>query len=357
MALNGICPYYTMFPLGFPLEHLADVAEGGWVFDPFCGRGTTAFAARLRGLPSVGTDVNPVAVAVAEAKLARVRPQSVMALARRIFVHADPDPSPKGRFWELAYTKRTLDTVLRFRAGLRGARGQTAAALRGIVLGALHGPQPKYKDSHFSNRMQRTFAPKPDYAVRYWEAHGLLPHDVDVLGVIEERAYRYYEGAVPSVSGRVYLADARTPPIRGRRFAATVTSPPYFGMDTYVPDQWLRHWFLGGADRPEYTQARQLSHGKPTDFSHALGQVWQAVARYSLPNAKLVVRFGALRSRTSDPEQLMLESLRASCAPWSVVSISDAGGAEDGRRQAEQMGQTARKSKAVMELDFVCRLA
>src|SRR6516164_10379276 len=73
LRLNGLCPYYTMFPLSFPFDVLASSKAGGWVLDPFCGRGTTILAARLRGLPSVGVDSNPVAGAIAGAKLPQVR--------------------------------------------------------------------------------------------------------------------------------------------------------------------------------------------------------------------------------------------------------------------------------------------
>ena len=51
-ALNAICPYFTMFPLTFPLAVRHRRARcGEWVLDPFCGRGTTNYAARLVGLP------------------------------------------------------------------------------------------------------------------------------------------------------------------------------------------------------------------------------------------------------------------------------------------------------------------
>jgi hypothetical protein len=45
-ALNAICPYFTMFPLEYPLKVLRQhrVAKPV-VVDPFCGRGTTLFAA------------------------------------------------------------------------------------------------------------------------------------------------------------------------------------------------------------------------------------------------------------------------------------------------------------------------
>ncbi|WP_338066098.1 DNA methyltransferase, partial [Hydrogenibacillus schlegelii] len=40
-----------MFPLDFPLSHLKEARREDWVLDPFCGRGTTLYAARLLGLP------------------------------------------------------------------------------------------------------------------------------------------------------------------------------------------------------------------------------------------------------------------------------------------------------------------
>ena len=47
-ALNAVCPYYTMYPLDFPLGVLKKRSSSEeWVLDPFCGRGTTNFAARL----------------------------------------------------------------------------------------------------------------------------------------------------------------------------------------------------------------------------------------------------------------------------------------------------------------------
>ena len=66
-ALNAICPYFTMFPLEFPYRILDRYArQGDAVLDPFAGRGTTLYAARLLGLNAFGIDSNPVAVAISE---------------------------------------------------------------------------------------------------------------------------------------------------------------------------------------------------------------------------------------------------------------------------------------------------
>src|SRR5712691_8107512 len=81
-ALNAVCPYYTIFPLEFPLGVLTRRSRPKqWVLDPFCGRGTTTFAARLLGLPSIGLDSNPLATALAAAKLSNVSARQVVATA------------------------------------------------------------------------------------------------------------------------------------------------------------------------------------------------------------------------------------------------------------------------------------
>src|SRR4051812_33143734 len=84
LALNAVCPYYTMFPLAFPARILKHARTGQWVFDPFCGRGSTNFAARVSGLPTLGVDSNPVAVAIARSKLVSASPNAIVSVCRRI---------------------------------------------------------------------------------------------------------------------------------------------------------------------------------------------------------------------------------------------------------------------------------
>src|SRR5258708_33526372 len=85
MALNAICPYFTMFPLEFPRRILARHARAGQrVLDPFCGRGTTNFAARLAGLESLGVDSSPVSGALTPAELAAFDVGGGIRAARRV---------------------------------------------------------------------------------------------------------------------------------------------------------------------------------------------------------------------------------------------------------------------------------
>ena len=74
-----------MYPLSFPLRVLARAkAQTEWVLDPFCGRGTTNFAARMLGLPSIGIDISQIAVAIARAKLVSGTPEEIVNAAEQL---------------------------------------------------------------------------------------------------------------------------------------------------------------------------------------------------------------------------------------------------------------------------------
>lgn len=345
-----------MYPLAFPLGELADAREDDLVLDPFCGRGTTLYAARLRGLDSVGIDLNPVAVAIARAKLASTSVSRVMQLVDELRAGHAGAEVPGGRFWTLAYAPRVLETLAALRAGLLecGDNG-TESLLRAVILGSLHGPRNKGLPSYFSNQMPRSYATKPSAAVRFWEKRELLPVEMDVVDVLRRRVERILSDVPPSVSGRVIHGDSRAA-LSGtrRRFTRIITSPPYLGMRTYLPDQWLRNWFLGGDPEPQYSMDGQISSQDPDIFTRELADVWAAIARHCVPGARMTVRFGALPSVPVEPSDVVAESLRRSGVPWKVVDERPAGVPSKERRQAAQFG--AGESDPVDEIDVAAVL-
>ena len=359
LTLNTVCPYYTMFPLEFPLARLARAQEGDWVLDPFCGRGTTMFAARLRGLACVGIDSNPIAAAIAAAKLTNASPQAIIDLAQAVLDGAQhPTNVPKGPFWRMCFQPETLRDICVFREHLlRSCTVDEEVALRALILGILHGPMHKTAPTYLSNQMPRTYATKPDAAIRFWKKRGLTsPPAVDVIDAISRRARHTFASAPPPVGGAVHLGDARyahrllSP---NRRFSWVITSPPYFGMRTYRPDQWLRNWFLGGESHVEYAQEGQLAH-HVDKFADELAAVWRAVARRCTPGARLVVRFGYLPSIPVDSSDLLRSSLARADAGWRVTRWVDAGSSSDGKRQSQQFGR--RTEDAACEIDTYARL-
>lgn len=339
-ALNGLCPYFTMFPLTFPFTILHRHAHhDDHVLDPFCGRGTTNYASRLLGLHSTGIDSSPVAAALSAAKIANTSAHAIVHVAQRILsditIAADV---PSGDFWEWAYHAEVLHVVCRLREGLIAhCRSDSRKALRAILMGALHGPLTKTVPSYLSNQCQRTYAPKPRYAVNFWKRHGRKPPPVDVLAVIARRAQRYYGDDMRRAAGRIIHADSREKKTfrhiaKHRHVRWVITSPPYYGLRTYVPDQWLRGWFVGGDSHVDYAADHQVTHTNPESFAADLQTVWRNVGMVAAPGARLVVRFGGINDRKVDPLGILRQSLTDS--GWRIEREEPAGTASKGRRQA-----------------------
>jgi len=169
----------------------------------------------------------------------------------------------------------------------------------------------------------------------------LVAPDVDVLALIARRATRFYSDPWPAL-GHIRYADSRNPQTwteLGGPFDWIVTSPPYLGMRTYIPDQWLRLWFLGGPSEVTYHWPGQLAHDGVGAFVNGLRQIWVHAAAVAAPSAHLVVRFGGVPTQRDDP----LGVLRASFAdtPWRITTIRPAGSASDGRRQAHGFSRHA----------------
>lgn len=352
-ALNGICPYFTMFPLDFPLGILLRRArKGDVVLDPFCGRGTTNFAARLVGLHSLGVDSSPVAAAITASKLATATVDDILSEARRILTEREARHIPASEFWEWAFHPTVLGALCRFReAFLEDCTTNARIALRGIILGALHGPKQKSFPGYFSNQCPRTYAPKPNYATRFWQERGLVPESVNVLAVIERRAKRYY-GTSFDITGAVRLADSREAevfqPVKPKtRFNWVITSPPYYGMRTYIPDQWLRNWFVGGPDVVDYANHVQVVHSSPEGFAADLRQVWRNAESVCADDARMVIRFGGITDRRADPMDLIKSSLGDT--DWRITTARKAGTAMEGKRQANTFLRT--RSNPMTEYD------
>ncbi|WP_417441325.1 DNA methyltransferase [Idiomarina sp.] len=357
-ALNSICPYFTMFPLEYPIRHLKKFKMGNpVVVDPFCGRGTTLFAARKLGLNAWGIDTSPVATAIAKAKMASCSKADILELAREL-LQKTPNDVPENEFFKRLYSSSTLESVCALREGLLSINQETNASivLRALTLGALHGPLNKSIENsiYFSNQMPRTFASKPDYSIKYWSQKGLFPPKINPIDVLKRKLDRIptFNHSLNGSYHQVIEGDAQLESTTNQisdDFSLVITSPPYYGMKTYVQDQWLRNWFLGGPPIVDYTSGPQLEHKGTEGFAKSLGKVWSNMANSKANNLKMFVRFGIIPSAKVDAKSLMHMSLESSSANWRIISTRSAHTAEKGKRQATQMQS---KSNAAIEYDF-----
>lgn len=66
---HSIHSYPAKFPYQIPRAILNDFSQPDYiVFDPFCGSGTTLTEASLKGLKSIGNDINPIATLLSKVK-------------------------------------------------------------------------------------------------------------------------------------------------------------------------------------------------------------------------------------------------------------------------------------------------
>ena len=68
----------------------------------------------------------------------------------------------------------------------------------------------------------------------------------------------------------------------------------------------------------------------------------------------MVVRFGALPSKAKDPSDLLTRSLHEARSGWTIDRVLPAGVPPRGKRQADQMNNTA--GKYVEEIDLYASL-
>lgn len=362
-SLNAVCPYYTMFPLEFPLQVLKQMKKNTIVLDPFCGRGTTNYAAQVLGIKSYGIDTSTIAVAITKAKLAKTTFSDVIALADEFLNKNNNVEVPKGSFWRWAFHPETLVKVCQLKEGLLGCENtDSAIMLRAIALGCLHGPMNKDANnpSYFSNQMPRTFAPKPDYSVKFWKKNDLKPSPVDLIQPIKKKAKRILDQPIQQNSAHncVFRSDSKNYDIFLKikeKIHLVVTSPPYYGMKRYIQDQWLRNWFLGGSQTIDYHVTDQLDHFSPDLFAKSLSKVWDNIYNIAADEIRLVVRFGGMPSRKVNYDDILKTSLDYSAANWRIYYRRNAGNAGKGRRQANIMGGRV-KSSPINETDYYIRL-
>lgn len=353
--LNGICPYFTMFPYDFPHSIINEFGTYARVImDPFCGRGTTNIAARMHGIHTVGFDVNRLAVAITKAKMVTTDTKKIISEFKEIRKKSVAVELPEGEFWKLAFERKTLAELIKLRFLLnKNTDNPERIALRAIVAGALHGPINKGRPSYLSNQSPRTFAPKPGYAVRFWKRHSLYPPAVDIEEVVVKRTLWYFSNTLPKVESTIIQKDSRSlnEELDHTEYAdLIITSPPYWSMKTYRSDQWLRLWFLGESEHITYSEPDAIGGGSVDEFILDLQKVWKHVADFSKWNAKLIVRFGSIPSAPTNNDELIERSLIKS--GWKLSDIRLAGHPGNGKRQIENFG--SRKSKPKEEKDYIC---
>lgn len=315
----GFGPYYAMFPVDFAFETVRNYCpEGGRVFDPFAGRGSSIYAAAAQERFGLGIELNPVGWVYCQAKLHPASEENVLKRLHELGAMAkERDRSVSGimgampEFFRLCYTPRVLKFLLLVRRELHWRGDATDTTLMAILLVYLHAKA----GSGLSNQMRQSKSMSPPYAVRWWREQGTKAPDIDPVEWLESRIRWRYQTGLPNLRrADVQLGDstqniaelAQGFTRNRQRFDLLLTSPPYYAVTNYQYDQWLRLWLLGQEPRP--VAAQQRSRGRfesKVAYRELMESIFRDSAEVLKPTATLYVRTHAAEFTRTTTENIL----------------------------------------------------
>lgn len=252
--------------------------KGGVVLDPFCGSGTLLVEAAALGRSSIGTDLDPVATAVAKAKVHRYGPtlersaaqvlQSVQKCRRpaaeyerRMFddltdaqyereiarLQSAIPAIPNLLHWFRRYV--VVDLARLRRAIDKAHMPESHRHLIRVVFGSIIRNASNADPVPVSGLEVTSHMKKRDEAGRLIDPFGLFERALQQA----LNACRQFSAAVdPGVFARVLRADATALPRGvGDDVDAVITSPPYHGAVDYYRRHQLEMFWLGLVDTHE----------------------------------------------------------------------------------------------------------
>lgn len=337
-TFHALCPYFAMFPPSFAHDAIEKFSRpGDLVLDPFSGRGTTIFEARLMGRKAIGNDINPVAYYITKAKSYPINLDKCLSTIisfRKKYNHSDKKILQKiaGElpiFFHFAFAPSTLLQILWLKETLKHVSDPVKIFIKTLCLSYLHGETGKVKQVYFSNNLPHTYCPKPNYSVNFWKQRNMTAPVVDVFDILLDRTiFRLqnsnqlkasFEGG--SILGDVRKLDRNIKRITDSKVDLVVTSPPYIKITSYESDQWLRLWFLGFKPYPETGVITKddviTSQEKYIKF---LAESWKSVGKTMKKSGVMVCRIGQSSQDNYPIEDFMRNSLLQSGHKFKIIN-------------------------------------
>ena len=248
-SVHGLHEYKGKFnpQVAKALLNIFGVRSGHLVLDPFCGSGTTLVECAHADVLSVGIDINPFAVFLANAKLhalvtpaARLRSaqQKIQRNIQRRTQRAVSAPGARAVYLQSWFTPEILGVIEALRTLIEDTAGQDAPIFLALASNLLRDyslQDPK------DLRIRRRKTPLPDtpFVEAFVEAcdrfFGRLEATQTILGT-----------ELPT--GRAELRDTASLSTGDVPFDAAITSPPYAMALPYIDTQRLSLVWLGLLD-------------------------------------------------------------------------------------------------------------
>ena len=249
-SAHGLHEYKGKFnpQIAKALLNIFGVKEGQWALDPFCGSGTSLVEASHLGVNGVGTDINPLAVYLANAKvLALSVPAESLELASKQALAAVGKMRKRAvrqdarrEYLESWFPAENLTDIEALRLALQEQDNDESRILLAVASNLLRD----YSLQEPSDlRIRRRISPFPakTYLAAYEEAVASfvqkLSASQDVLGLVRPATKACLMDCRQSLEGAREIAPAG--------FDAALTSPPYATALPYIDTQRLSLVWLG----------------------------------------------------------------------------------------------------------------
>ena len=255
---HSMCSYLGAFPAplaNYFIEYFSN--EEDLVYDPFSGRGTTALEARILNRNTLATDLNPIALALSEAKNYNLTKEDIFVRIEELEKRYDyalyqPEAAAQSDEVHLIFHPRTLAQLCYLRRKLLKSDKNIDKYLIGITLGILHGGERADGSSGYASiDMPNTFSMSPEYVRRFVQTKQLNRFNRDVFSLLRDKTDRLYKKhTILGQHGTVVKADAKqlskleTLKPFHKRVNLVLTSPPYLGIVNYAKQNWIRSWFM-----------------------------------------------------------------------------------------------------------------
>lgn len=254
-------------------EFIKDLPRGSVVLDPFCGAGTTLLAARERGLPSVGIDVNPISVLVSRVKTTsftsslRTQLRKHINMLESVHKKMDADLKPSFNVIDKIFDRDILHALLVFRQAIKSIENTQIREFIFVAwLSILEGVSNVYKEGNglkYRNRKRTDLGYIP-LNMEDWQA-AVFPEDR--FSFVKERLFKKLSEMVGDLdhmpekdAGATIIEDTAeniANHILPNSVAMTIFSPPYCNCFNYFKMYKVELWM--GEFVSNYQELQQLN--------------------------------------------------------------------------------------------------
>lgn len=261
--IHQMTAYLAMFPPNLPhyfIERFSKV--GDLVFDPFSGRGTTAFEACRMGRVGIGNDLNPLAICLTKSKVnIPTNKQDIFKRLKELEKQYKPSNTnikDISNDIKMLYDESTTLPQLVFLRQNLNKKCKVDIFILGILTGLMHGKHRKDGTSIYcSIDMPNTFSMSPNYVRNFIKTHKLTKLKQNVFTLLKQRTkhlLQEQDDTLKNLSqykeGFCFEADAIDSSDKvlekydKNSISLIITSPPYLKNIHYGKYNWIRLWLL-----------------------------------------------------------------------------------------------------------------